>query len=220
MDTLIYFFDFVFHLEKHLNEIAIFPLWMVYAFFFTIIFVETGLVVMPFLPGDSFLFVVGLFVAMNMASGGNADMVTTIVLLSTAAILGDALNYHIGKAIGSRAFNIPDSRWFNKKALIATHNFYERHGGKTIVIARFMPFARTFAPFVAGMGAMSYRRFLIYNVTGGILWVAIFTLAGYYFGQIPWVQQHFSKLTLAIIIASLSPIVVVWWKNRKTRPVA
>lgn len=214
METLLYLYDFVFHLDRHLYELANFPLWLVYAFFFTIVFVETGLVVMPFLPGDSFLFIVGTFVALNIAGGGNADILTVNILLIVAAVLGDGVNYHIGKYIGPRAFHFEDSRWFNKKALIAAHDFYVKHGGKTIIIARFMPFIRTFAPFVAGMGTMPYSRFILFNVVGAVLWVSGFSLAGYFFGQLEFVQKYFSKLILVIILISITPLIYAWVKHK------
>jgi len=206
-------YDFIFHLEHHLKDLVDLHPILIYGFFATIIFVETGLVVMPFLPGDSFLFVIGTFAAV-----GVVDITIVNILLIAAGILGNLVNYSIGRAIGPRAFDFPNSKFFNKKMLITAHNYYQKHGGKTIIISRFIPFVRTFAPFVAGIGEMHYLRFIIYNIIGALCWVLLFTLSGYFFGQVPWVKNNFSILILLIIIISVMPIFYgVWksWRNNK-----
>ena len=178
------------------------PSW-VYAILFVVIFCETGLVVTPFLPGDSLLFAVGSLAAINAL-----DFTTSVVLLTLAAVLGDTVNYWIGHLLGPRVFHRDDVRFLNRKHLERTHQFYERYGGKTIIIARFVPIVRTFAPFVAGVGAMSYGRFLLYNVAGGVLWIFLFVLGGYFFGNLPMVRENFSLVILAIIAISLMPAAV------------
>ena len=195
MDLISFLIDFVLHVDRHLAEfVAAYGAW-VYALLFAIIFVETGLVVMPFLPGDSLLFVVGALCGLGLMS-----LPLAMLLLSTAAILGDQVNYTIGRHFGPRVFGWPNSRWFNRDAFNRTHEFYERYGGVTIVVARFMPFLRTFAPFVAGVAEMTRAKFSAYNVGGGILWVCSLTLAGYLFGNLPWVQANLSIIIWAMII--------------------
>jgi len=199
INTLI---DFILHIDVHLASItAEYGVWT-YAILFLIVFAETGLVVAPFLPGDSLLFAAGAICAL-----GSLDIATMIGLLLVAAVVGDGVNYAIGARIGPRVFSSSRSRWFKKEHLDRTHAFYERHGGKTIIIARFMPFVRTFAPFVAGIGAMSYPRFLAYNVIGAVLWVGGFSTLGYYFGNQPAVKKNFSLVILAIIVISVLPMV-------------
>jgi membrane-associated protein len=174
---------------------------------FLIIFLETGLVITPFLPGDSLL-----FAAATLAATGSLNLTALTVLLITAAILGDATNYFIGNKLGHRLIH---TRWVKKESLDKTHRFYEKHGGKTIIIARFVPIVRTFAPFVAGIGAMSYRRFASFNIIGGILWVLSFLMAGYFFGNLPFVRQNFGIVIIAIIIISVLPAVIGWFNARK-----
>jgi membrane-associated protein len=194
--------DIFLHLDKHLQTIVNqYGVW-VYAILFLIIFVETGAVVMPFLPGDSLLFVAGA-----IAGIGGLNLPLLMGLLITAAILGDALNYAIGKKIGPKVFQWENSRFFNKAAFEKTHAFYEKHGGVTIIVARFMPFIRTFAPFVAGVGAMTYSKFFSFNVIGAILWVVSVTTLGYWIGNTEWVQKNFSVVTLAMIIIPGLPAV-------------
>ncbi|RZI62152.1 MAG: DedA family protein [Rubrivivax sp.] len=195
MDLMHFLVDFILHVDKHLAEfVAAYGMW-VYALLFLIVFVETGLVVMPFLPGDSLLFVVGALCGTGMMS-----LPLAIAVLLVAAILGDQCNYTIGRYFGPKVFQWEQSRFFNKRAFDAAHEFYEKHGGVTIIIARFMPFIRTFAPFVAGVAAMTRSRFTAYNVAGGVIWVVGLTLAGYLFGNIPFVQTHLSKIIWAMII--------------------
>jgi membrane-associated protein len=195
--------DFILHVDDHLLEfITNYGVW-IYGILFLIIFVETGLVVMPFLPGDSLLFAAGALAA----STGAMDPWILIPLLFIAAVLGDTLNYHIGKYIGPRVFEI-ESRFINKKHLNATQKFFEKHGGKTIIFARFVPFARTFAPFVAGAGSMNYKFFLTYNVIGAALWISSFVILGYLFGNLPIVKDNFTYLIFGIIILSILPGII------------
>ena len=209
MDLIRTAIDFFLHLDKHLAEIiANYGVWT-NLILFLIVFAETGLVVTPFLPGDSLLFAAGTFAAL-----GSLDPVILILLLSAAAILGDTVNYWVGAYIGPRAFS-GELRWLRKEYLDRTHAFYEKHGGKTIILARFIPIIRTFAPFVAGVGTMTYSRFLLYNVVGGVVWVTLFVLAGYYFGNLPAVRQNFSYVILAIIVISVMPIVLEFLKSRR-----
>ncbi|MFZ5515811.1 MAG: DedA family protein [Candidatus Zhuqueibacterota bacterium] len=201
-------FELFLHLDKHLNEIiSNYGVWT-YLILFVIIFCETGLVVTPFLPGDSLLFAAGTFAAL-----GSLGVEQLLILLSIAAILGDTVNYWIGNYIGPRAFS-GSVRFLKKEYLEKTHAFYERHGGKTIVIARFIPIIRTFAPFVAGVGAMSYGRFIVFNVAGGLLWVLLFTLGGYFFGNLPVVKRNFSLVIVAIILISVLPGVIEFFRER------
>ena len=209
MDFIRTAIDFFLHLDRHLAEIiAEYGVWT-NLILFLIVFAETGLVVTPFLPGDSLLFAAGTFAAL-----GSLDPALLILLLSLAAILGDTVNYWVGAYIGPRAFS-GEIRWLRKEYLDRTHAFYEKHGGKTIILARFIPIIRTFAPFVAGVGTMTYSRFLLYNVVGGIVWVSLFVLAGYYFGNLPAVRQNFTYVILAIIVLSVMPIVVEFLKARR-----
>ncbi|MEG0343812.1 DedA family protein [Acinetobacter sp. TY1] len=201
--------DFILHVDEHLFEfIKNYGVW-IYGILFLIIFVETGLVVMPFLPGDSLLFAAGALAA----STGAMDPVVLIILLFIAAVLGDTLNYHIGKYIGPRVFEI-ESRWINKQHLIKTSEFFERHGGKTIIFARFIPFARTFAPFVAGAGSMNYKFFLTFNVIGAICWVGSFITLGYLFGNMPIVKDNFTHLIFGIIFLSILPGIIGYIRHK------
>lgn len=204
--------DFILHIDVHLAElVAQYGVW-VYAILFLILFCETGLVVTPFLPGDSLLFVAGALAALPTNS---LDVHLMALLMAAAAIIGDAVNYTIGRLFGEKLFSNPDSKIFRRAYLDKTHQFYARHGGKTIILARFVPIVRTFAPFVAGMGHMSYRHFALFNITGGILWVALFTYAGYLFGDLPVVQQNLKLLIVAIILLSIMPGVIEVWRHRR-----
>jgi len=213
MELIKQLIDFILHIDSHMAEIIrSYGVWT-YAILFLIIFCETGFVVTPFLPGDSLLFACGALAA----STGALDPALLIVLLSIAAIAGDTVNYWIGAYIGPKAFTKEDSRFFKKKYLIQTHEFYEKYGGKTIIIARFMPIVRTFAPFVAGIGKMTYPKFLAYNVIGGIVWIASFTLLGYFFGNIPIVKRNFTLVIIAIIILSILPSVIEVIRHRRRK---
>jgi membrane-associated protein len=206
MELINFIVDFILHVDQHLVAfIANYGMW-VYALLFVIIFVETGLVVMPFLPGDSLLFVVGA-----LAGTGQLDFPAVTALLLFAAIAGDQLNYSIGRYFGPKVFQWEQSRFFNRNAFDKAHAFYERHGGVTIILARFMPFIRTFAPFVAGVAAMDRGRFTLYNLAGGFLWVVGLITAGFLFGNLPWVQTHLSKIIWALIlIPGLIAIIGAW----------
>lgn len=209
MELLTNFIDIFLHLDKHLNVvIQNYGTWT-YLILFLIIFCETGLVVMPILPGDSLLFAAGAFAAM-----GSLDPYLLFVLLSIAAVAGDTLNYGIGHYLGPKVFQRPDSRFLKKEYLERTHAFYEKHGGKTIIIARFMPIIRTFAPFVAGVGSMTYLRFLAYNVIGGIVWIGGFIFGGYMFGNIPAVKHNFTLIIFAIIFVSILPGIIELLRHR------
>ncbi|NWG02308.1 MAG: DedA family protein [Syntrophaceae bacterium] len=210
MELINEFIDILLHLDKHLDlVIRNYGFWT-YGIFFLIIFLETGLVVTPFLPGDSLLFAAGAFAAL-----GSLDTKWLIFLLSVAAIAGDTVNYWIGNMLGPKVFRKEKSRFFNKEYLYRTHQFYEKYGGKTIIIARFIPIIRTFAPFVAGIGSMTYRRFIAYNIIGGVGWVLIFVLGGYFFGNIPFVRQNFSLVVAVIIFLSILPGILEFFRNRK-----
>ena len=204
--------DFFLHLDVHLAEIIARFGSGAYLILFLIVFCETGLVVTPFLPGDSLLFAAGTFAAL-----GSFKVVPLMLLLIAAAILGDTVNYWVGTRIGTRAFS-GNVRFLKKEYLERTQAFYERHGGKTIVLARFVPIVRTFAPFVAGVGGMNYPRFLAYNVIGAVIWVVLFTLAGYFFGNIPAVRSNFTLVIFAIIGLSLIPMVVEFLRSRRRAP--
>jgi membrane-associated protein len=204
--------DFVLHIDTHLDAIIQNYGTTTYALLFAIVFCETGLVVTPFLPGDSLLFAIGTF-----SARGSLDLWVAVTVLSAAAILGDTVNYWIGAKVGPKVFHRDDVRFLNRKHLERTHEFYERYGGKTIVIARFVPIIRTFAPFVAGIGKMSYGHFLLYNVVGGIAWVLAFVLGGYFFGNIPVVKRNFTLVIMAIIVLSVLPAVIeLIRQHRKT----
>jgi len=204
--------DFILHIDVHLATlVAQYGVW-VYAILFLILFCETGLVVTPFLPGDSLLFVAGALAALPT---NQLDVHVMALLMALAAILGDAVNYTIGRLFGEKLFSNPDSKVFRRSYLDKTHQFYARHGGKTIILARFVPIVRTFAPFVAGMGHMSYRHFALFNITGGVLWVALFTYAGYLFGDLPVVQENLKLLIVAIILLSILPGVIEVWRHKR-----
>ena len=212
MELLNYFIDLFLHLDVHLAElVAQHGMW-IYAILFLVIFCETGLVVTPFLPGDSLLFVAGTLAAIG---SNHINVHLMVLLLIGAAVLGDACNYFIGKFFGEKLFSNPDSKVFKQAYLEKTHNFYEKHGGKTIIIARFVPIVRTFAPFVAGMGKMGYTRFLSYNVIGGIAWVVIFMYAGFLFGELEFVKKNLSVLVIVIIFVSLLPAIFEIWRNKR-----
>ena len=217
MEFLSPFLDLFLHIDKHLAALlAQYGTW-IYAILFAIIFCETGLVVMPFLPGDSLLFVAGTLAATSAATGGEFNLTTLMPVLMIAAILGDNVNYSIGRRAGQRILKWGEgSRFFNRAAYDKTHAFYATHGGKTLVIARFMPLIRTFAPFVAGVGVMHYRRFFIFNVIGGVAWIGSLTLAGYWFGNLPWVQANLTLVIFGIIGVSLSPMLIAWLRHRFT----
>ena len=210
MEYLAAFIDIILHLDKHLAVLVQqYGTW-IYAILFVIIFSETGFVVTPFLPGDSLLFVAGALAAL-----GGMNIGVLLAVLLAAAALGNMLNYQIGRFLGPKVFQWQGSRFFNRSALDKTHAFYDKHGGKTLVISRFLPLFRTFAPFVAGIGAMSYPRFTLFNLIGAVSWVGSLTLAGYFFGNLPWVQKNLSVVILAIIAISLVPVVIGWWQQRK-----
>jgi membrane-associated protein len=210
MDLVWSLVDVLLHLDRHLSEIIQhYGLWT-YLILFLIVFCETGLVVTPFLPGDSLLFAVGTFAAI-----GALDLWLTMLLLAMAAILGDSVNYAIGARLGPRVFRREGVRFLNRKHLDRTHEFYERYGAKTIVIARFVPIVRTFAPFVAGIGRMSYPRFLFYNVAGALLWIVSLVVGGYLFGNIPVVRRNFSLVVFAIIGLSVLPAIIEVWRQRR-----
>lgn len=209
MELINQLIDIFLHLDEYLGTvIQNYGLWT-YGLLFLVIFMETGFVVTPFLPGDSLLFAAGTF-----AGFGDLNIWILYGLLVGAAILGDTVNYWIGHYVGPKAFS-GNIRFLKKEYLDRTHDFYERHGGKTIILARFVPIVRTFAPFVAGVGAMSYGRFLAYNVFGGILWVSIFLFLGYFFGNLPFVQDNFSLVVIAIILISVLPMVYEFVKDRR-----
>jgi membrane-associated protein len=210
MEFVTFLIDFILHIDVHLAQLATaYGPWL-FLILFLIIFCETGLVVTPFLPGDSMLFVTGA-----IAATGAFNIHLMVATLILAAVLGDSLNYQIGRMIGLKVFDRPDSRIFKRKHLDRTHAFYERHGGKTIIIARFAPIVRTFAPFVAGVGAMRYTRFLPYNIIGGVAWVGAFSYAGYFFGNLPMVKKNLSLLILAIVVISLIPAVMGFIRQRR-----
>ena len=212
MEILQTLFDIIMNLDDHLLELTRQHGPWVYGILFVIIFCETGLVVTPFLPGDSLLFAIG-----SLCAIGAMDLTTSIILLVVAAVLGDTANYWIGSKVGPRVFAQKHNRFFKKEHLERTHAFYEKYGGKTIVIARFVPIVRTFAPFVAGIGAMTYGKFLFYNVFGALLWVVGLTIAGYYFGNIPIVKENFTLVILAIIVISVLPGVFEFIRHRREK---
>ena len=213
MEVVMTFVDFFMHIDKHLSAvISAYGVWT-YLILFLVIFLETGLVVTPLLPGDSLLFAAGAF-----AAKGALDVAWLFVLLSIAAILGDTANYWIGCIIGPKVFRDQGFRFLNRQYLDRTHQFYEKYGGKTIIIARFVPIIRTFAPFVAGIGSMTYGRFISYNVIGGVLWIAICLFAGFFFGNLHIVKENFSLVILAIIIISILPGLIEFLRQRLKRP--
>jgi len=201
--------DLVLHVDKYLDLIIQQYGLFTYVLLFVVVFCETGLVVTPFLPGDSLLFAVGAF-----AARGSLDVGVALVVLAVAAILGDTVNYWIGAVVGPKVFHKENVRFLNRRHLERTHEFYERYGGKTIVIARFVPIVRTFAPFVAGIGKMTYGRFLSYNIFGGLLWVLLFVLGGFYFGNIGIVRRNFSLVIIAIVLISILPGVIEALRQR------
>ena len=203
MEFFSFIIDFILHIDQHLTELAAqYGVW-IYGILFLIIFCETGLVVMPLLPGDSLLFAAG-----SIAAIGKMNIHLMVVLLIIAAILGDAVNFMIGKFFGEKLFANPNSKIFKQSHLQKTQQFYAKHGGKTIILARFIPIVRTFAPFVAGMGHMTYHHFLAYNVIGGVLWVTIFSYLGYFFGNLPIVKDNLSLVLIAIIVLSILPAII------------
>jgi membrane-associated protein len=211
MDIFSNMIDFILHIDAYLAQIiSTYGAWT-YAILFTIIFIETGLVIFPFLPGDSLLFAAGTFAAL-----GALNIWFLLGLLMFAAVLGDTVNYSIGHYLGDRAYNI---KWIKKEYLDKTHAFFEKHGGKAIFLARFVPIVRTFAPFVAGIGKMDYSYFITYNLVGGVTWVALFTLLGYFFGNLEFVQKNFELVIIAIILISVVPMGYEWLKARHEKKV-
>ena len=212
MELLHWFIDVVLHLDKHLvRMVAEYGVW-IYAILFAIIFSETGFVVTPFLPGDSLLFVAGA-----VAATGGMNVHLLAVLLIVAAVLGNTVNYAIGRWLGKSFFRDRGSKWLNPKHLEKAHAFYERHGGKAVVISRFLPIVRTYVPFVAGMGAMDPGRYTAFNVLGAVLWIVSLTYAGYFFGNIPWVRANLTAIIIGIIVVSLLPLVFAWLRSRTRR---
>lgn len=212
MTILYQLIDIILHLNRYLNEwILLFGHW-IYVILFLIIFAETGLIVFPFLPGDSLLFALG---ALTTGENASLNLPILCVTLIVAAIIGDAVNYAIGKKVGMKLFANPHSKIFRREHLERTQKFYDKHGGKTIVIARFVPIVRTFAPFVAGMAGMKYKSFATYNITGALAWVLSITIAGHIFGNLPIVQKNFHIVVVAIIVISVIPIFAEWWKSRR-----
>jgi membrane-associated protein len=211
MDVLKKLIDMVLHLDKHLDQLVQnYGPW-VYVIIFLIVFAETGLVVTPFLPGDSLLFAIGALTARP----DGLNFLLAFLLLWGAAVLGDTVNYWIGSYVGPKVFHKKESRWLNPKHLERTHQFYEKYGGKTIILARFLPIIRTFAPFVAGIGRMTYPKFFAYNVIGGLIWVGLFMIAGYYFGNLAFVKKNFSLVIVAIIVISTIPVVTEYLRHRR-----
>ena len=211
MDVLTSAFEAFLHIDRHLLDLSMtYGAW-IYVILFLIVFFETGVVVTPFLPGDSLLFATGA-----LAAAGVLDLGVVLMLLSAAAIIGDNMNYWIGRGVGPRVFTA-DSRWLKREYLLRTKHYYERHGGKTVVLARFMPIVRTFSPFVAGIGRMSYARFLAFDIGGGIFWVCGFGLLGYFFGNAPIVKQNFGLVIVAVILLSLVPILIEVLRARSER---
>jgi len=206
-------FDLFLHLDRYLGDIIAQYGTVTYLLLFITVFCETGLVVTPFLPGDSLLFAAGTFAAL-----GSLDLPVLLTVMYLAPILGDSSNYWIGRFVGPKVFSKEHVRFLNKQNLEKTHAFYEKHGGKAVIIARFMPIFRTFAPFVAGIGRMNYLRFLTYSVCGTLMWISCFVLAGYFFGNIPFVKKNFSIAIMAIILISLIPGIVEYLRHRKVRP--
>ncbi len=211
MEFIAQFIDIILHLDKHLVLLVQqYGLW-IYGILFFIIFAETGFVVTPFLPGDSLLFVAGALAALGE---GGMDIFVLMGVLAAAAVLGNTVNYQIGRFLGPKVFHWENSRFFNRDALIKTHAFYEKHGGKTLVISRFLPLFRTFAPFVAGIGAMSYAKFTLFNLIGALAWVASLCLAGFWLGNIAWVKTNLSLIIIGIVVFSLIPVGVGYLKSK------
>jgi membrane-associated protein len=210
MDLLASLLDVALHLDVHLKQLVVEYGTGVYAILFLIVFIETGVVIWPFLPGDSLLFVTGA-----LAAAGDMDIATVIIVLIAAALTGDNVNYWIGRLVGPKVFHYERSRWFNPAHLARAHAFYERHGGKTIILARFIPIIRTYAPFVAGIGAMPYLRYVGFCVVAALLWVVSLCLAGYFFGNIPLVKQNLSIVIVLIVLVSISPGIIAWAKSRR-----
>ena len=210
MTVISFLIDFILHMDHYLGQIVVDTGLWTYAILFVVIFIETGLVVTPFLPGDSILFAAGALIAAQ----GVLDIKVLYILMVLAAVLGDTANYWIGHALGPRVFH-EESRFFKKEYLDRTHTFYEKHGNMTIFLARFIPIIRTFAPFVAGIGEMKYGHFISYNVVGGIIWPALFLFGGYFFGNIAFIKNHFSLVVIAIVLISLLPAVIEVLRNRK-----
>ena len=214
MDFLLSIWDLIVNLDKHLAVlIQNYGIW-VYAILFAIIFCETGLVVTPFLPGDSLLFIAGTLAAVSSSTGNVLDVNIMVVLLSIAAILGDALNYRIGAWVGPKFFKDNNARFLKREHLDRAHAFYEKWGGAAIIMARFAPILRTYVPFVAGMSRMTYSKFALYNITGGVVWVASLTYLGYFFGNIPWVKAHQGFIVIGIIVVSVLPVFVIALKEK------
>jgi membrane-associated protein len=207
---LVSLFDIAMHLDVHLKHLIAEYHTGIYAILFLIVFIETGVVVWPFLPGDSLLFVSG-----TLAATGDMDITTVMIVLICAALTGDNVNYGIGRLVGPKIFQRERSRWFNPAHLARAHEFYERHGGKTIILARFIPIIRTYAPFVAGIGAMPYLRYLGYCVVAAVLWVVSLCLAGYFFGNIPMVKDNLAIVIVLIVLVSISPGIFAWLKSRR-----
>jgi membrane-associated protein len=210
MDLLTSLLDIAMHLDVHLQELVVKYHTGIYAILFLIVFVETGVVVWPFLPGDSLLFVSG-----TLAAAGDMDIATLIIVLICAALTGDNVNYGIGRLVGPKVFQRERSRWFSPAHLARAHDFYERHGGKTIILARFMPIIRTYVPFVAGIGAMPYLRYLGFCIVAAVVWVVSLCLTGYFFGNIAMVKQNLSIVIVLIVLVSISPGVFAWLKSRR-----
>ena len=211
MEVITGLIDFIVHIDTHMGEIISYYGTETYLILFIIIFCETGLVVTPFLPGDSLIFAASTF-----ASLGSLNIFTLFIVILLAAVLGDTVNYHIGKYFSNKLYKLENNRFIKKEYIDKTQHFFERHGGKSIVLARFVPIVRTFAPFVAGIGHMSYKHFLSYNVVGAIAWVLLFTITGYFFGNIPFVRDNFSVIIIAIIFISVMPPFIIYLKNKLT----
>ncbi len=214
MNLLADLVDLFLHLDEHLTVVTQTYGSLTYLFLFLVIFMETGLVVTPFLPGDSLLFAAGALAALD---GSGLNVGVLFVLLFAAAIMGDTVNYHIGKALGPRVFE-QNYRFLKREYLERTQAFYDKHGGKTIILARFVPIVRTFAPFVAGVGTMSYSRFITFNVLGGLLWTLLFIFGGYFFGNFPIVKENFELVIIGIILISIMPMVIEWLRGRRHAP--
>jgi membrane-associated protein len=212
MELIKYLIDLFLHLDKHLSEVIVRYGALTYSFLFAVIFAETGFVVTPFLPGDSLIFAAGTF-----AAKGNFNVILLFLILTAAAIIGDSINYTIGHYIGPKIFEKEKIRFLKKEHLIKTHQFYEKYGGKTIIFARFIPIVRTFAPFVAGIGSMTYSKFIVYNIIGAVAWVALFLYGGFFFGNIDFVKNNFSIAILVIIFISVLPGIIEFLRSWNKR---